>query len=228
MPAAETRRQTLRRPEGAEEHRRHPVADHHGHDVLERNPRLRCGAGSMVLGGILASLRRLGRGCARRSSGWVNQLSTTIPRPHWIGQAMARIRPTRLVHGAASTRAACSGGTITQVLQTTPSGDQAGDDQTHAQSRGEQGVLTRLAPRVSPIGPPPSPARGCPATPRADRRSWDNPASRRTNRRARNTNGPVGGHGHPGERDPDHDPARAGQVARASPARCGSTRSPNP
>ena len=35
-----------------------------------------------------------------------------------MGHAIERINPTRLVHGAASIRAACSGGTITHLIQT--------------------------------------------------------------------------------------------------------------
>src|SRR5262249_54353853 len=65
----------------------------------------------------LQARHRLGSGSL--GPGVTPQLRTTIPRAHWIGQAMARIRPTRLVQGEASTRAACSGGTITQVFQTT-------------------------------------------------------------------------------------------------------------
>jgi hypothetical protein len=44
-----------------------------------------------------------------------------MPSPHWMGQAIDKMSPTRLVHGAASICAARWGGTITHVLQTTAS-----------------------------------------------------------------------------------------------------------
>jgi hypothetical protein len=39
--------------------------------------------------------------------------------PHWTGQAIDKIRPKRLVHGAASIREACAGDTMTHVVQMT-------------------------------------------------------------------------------------------------------------
>ena len=96
-----------------------------------------------------------------------------MPRPHWIGQAMARIRPTRLVQGAASIRAACSGGTMTQVLQTTASAIR----QTIAKP-----MLNVMANKEFCRGSLPGAAdwmtavtsQGMPEqAPRADRRSWD-------------------------------------------------------
>ena len=43
----------------------------------------------------------------------------TIPTPHWNGQAIASISPMRCVHEPEKARLACSGETVTQVVQIT-------------------------------------------------------------------------------------------------------------
>ena len=73
------------------------------------------------------------------------QFSTTRPSPHWIGQAMARIRPTRLVQGAASTRAACSGRDHDPGAPDDRQRGQADERRARSLKRhGKQGVLSRL------------------------------------------------------------------------------------
>src|SRR3954468_11611851 len=69
---------------------------------------------------------------------------TTRPRPHWIGEATERTRPTRLVQGPDATRDASSGGTITHRLQMT---DRAINDATNSPTpRPPANKVSRRAP----------------------------------------------------------------------------------